>query len=194
MGHLLQKLSAPRFKQVNIVPMEFFRGVDEMLTRVSLGDWKTYLRWQPTHKLAASLSAKLADEDFAFYGKILRGTKEMIPRWRRCVAATDNDLGEALGQVYVRMVFPAEAKARIMKLVDNLTAVLREDIATLDWMTPATREKAITKLQALKVKVGYPDKWRDYSSLKIDRGLTSVIECVQQPSLTEATSLRSGGP
>src|SRR5207302_4795865 len=103
-------------------------------------------------------------------GHILTGSKEIRPRWKRCTGATDQQLGEALGEVYVQKYFPPEAKARALELVHNLLASLRDDLQTLPWMSPGTRKAAIEKLEAFTIKIGYPDKWRDYSALKIDRG------------------------
>ncbi len=152
----------------------FFKGVDAMLTSAPLDDWKTYLRWHLAHDAADALSSAFVNEDFNFYGKTLNGTKELQPRWRRCVGMTDQCLGEALGEVYVKKAFPPEAKARMKALVDNLLAAMREAIPTLDWMSDPTRQTALAKLNAFTVKIGYPDKWRDYSTLKIDR--TSFVD------------------
>jgi putative endopeptidase len=140
-----------------------------MLVAVPIEDWKAYLRWHLVHDAASGLSSNFVNETFDFYGKTLNGTKELLPRWRRCVMATDGSLGELLGQVYVKKAFPPEAKARMKELVNNLTAALRDDIKTLDWMSEPTQKQAIAKLESFAVKIGYPDKWRDYSTLKIDR-------------------------
>jgi predicted metalloendopeptidase len=165
----IKKLGAPTFTEINVAHPDFFKGVDQMLTSVSIEDWKTYLRWHLVHDAAEALSTPFVNETFDFYGKTLNGTKELQPRWRRCVVATDQNLGEALGEVYVKKAFPPEAKARMKELVNNLIVALREDIPTLDWMSEPTRQAAIAKLNAFAVKIGYPDKWRDYSSLKIER-------------------------
>ncbi len=165
----IQKSGAPAFTEINVAHPDFFKGLDQMLTSVSIDDWKTYLRWHLVHDAADALSTAFVNEDFNFYGKTLSGTKELQPRWRRCVVATDGRLGEALGEVYVKKAFPPEAKARMRQLVNNLVVALREDIPTLDWMTEPTRQAAIAKLNAFGVKIGYPDKWRDYSTLKIER-------------------------
>lgn len=168
------KLGAPKFTEVNVAHPDFFKGVDRMLTSVSIDDWKTYLRWHLVHDTADALSTAFVNENFDFYSKTLNGTKENQPRWRRCVVATDQNLGEALGELYVKKAFPAEAKARMKELVNNLIVALREDIPTLDWMSEPTRQAAIAKLNAFAVKIGYPDKWRDYSSLTIKR--TSYLD------------------
>ncbi len=169
-----KKVGAPKFTEINVAHPDFFKGVDQMLASVSINDWKSYLRWHLVHDAADALSTAFVNEDFNFYAKTLNGTKEIQPRWRRCVVATDNNLGEALGEVYVKKAFPPEAKARMKELVNNLIVALREDIPTLSWMTPPTQQAAIAKLNAFAVKIGYPDKWRDYSALKIER--TSFID------------------
>jgi putative endopeptidase len=165
----IKKTGAPKFTEINVAHPDFFKGVDLMLTSVPVDDWKTYLRWHLVHDAADALSTAFVNENFNFYSKTLNGTKEIQPRWRRCVIATDQSLGEALGEVYVKKAFPPEAKARMKELVNNLIVALREDIPTLDWMSEPTRQAAIAKLNAFAVKIGYPDKWRDYSSLKIKR-------------------------
>jgi putative endopeptidase len=165
----IKKLGAPKFTEINVAHPDFFKGVDQMLTTVAVDDWKTYLRWHLVHDAADALSTAFVNENFNFYGKTLNGTREIQPRWRRCVVATDQNLGEALGEVYVKKAFPPEAKARMRELVNNLIVALREDIPTLNWMSDPTRQAAIAKLNAFAVKIGYPDKWRDYSSLKVKR-------------------------
>lgn len=165
----IKKIGAPKFTEINVAHPDFFKGVDQMLVSVPIEDWKTYLRWHLVHDAADALSTAFVNEDFNFYAKTLNGTKEIQPRWRRCVVATDQNLGEALGEVYVKKAFPPEAKARMKELVNNLIVALREDIPTLDWMSEPTRQAAIAKLNAFAVKIGYPDKWRDYSTLKIER-------------------------
>jgi putative endopeptidase len=162
-------VGAPQFTEINVAHPDFFKGVDQMLTSVPIDDWKTYLRWHLVHDGADALSTPFVNENFNFYARTLNGTKEIQPRWRRCVVATDRTLGEALGEVYVKKAFPPEAKARMKELVNNLIVALRDDIPTLDWMSEPTRQAAIAKLNAFGVKIGYPDKWRDYSALKIER-------------------------
>ncbi len=154
---------------INVAQPKFFEEVNRQLASTSVAAWKTYLRWHLINVAAEDLSKPFDEENFNFKGHILTGATEQLPRWKRCVAATDNVLGEALGEVYVRKAFPPEAKKRALDMVQNLIAALRSDIGTLAWMNDATRKQAIAKLETLIKKIGYPDKWRDYSALKIDR-------------------------
>jgi putative endopeptidase len=165
-----KEVGAPTVTEVNVGQPDFFTAVNDALTSVPLADWKTYMRWQLVHSVAPALPAKFVEENFNFYGQTLEGQKEMLPRWRRCVQATDRQLGEALGQVYVQRAFPPEAKAHALAIVKNLIAALRDDLSTLDWMGASTREQALKKLAAMQLKIGYPDKWRDYTSFHVDRG------------------------
>jgi putative endopeptidase len=165
----LKALNAPKFTDVNLAHPAFFKALNDLLATVPIDDWKSYLRWHLVHDAADALSSNFVNENFDFYGRTLNGTKELLPRWRRCVMATDGAMGELLGQVYVKKAFPPEAKARMKELVNNLTAALRDDIKTLDWMSEPTQKQAIAKLESFAVKIGYPDKWRDYSTLKIER-------------------------
>ena len=166
----LVKTGVAQKTDVNVATPDFFKAMNQQLTGSSLTDWQTYLRWHLINGTAAALSSKFVDEDFNFKGKILQGSKENLPRWKRCVAGTDRVLGEALGEVYVKKAFPPAAKARALEMVRNLEAALKSDISTLSWMGEATRKQAIVKLEAFLNKIGYPDKWRDYSSLQVDRG------------------------
>jgi putative endopeptidase len=164
-----KSIGHPELKEINVGQPEFFKALDAQLAATSLDDWKTYLRWHLANGAAAGLSEKFVAEDFDFRGKTLTGAKEIQPRWKRCAQATDRALGEALGQVYVQKYFPPEAKARALEMVHNLIAALHDDLQTLPWMGPDTRAQATAKLEAFAVKIGYTDKWRDYSALKIDR-------------------------
>ncbi|HEX4546071.1 MAG TPA: M13 family metallopeptidase [Candidatus Acidoferrum sp.] len=159
----------PELKEINVGQPDFFKALDARWTTTSLEDWKTYLRWHLLNATAPALSENFVNEDFDFRGKTLTGAKEIQPRWKRCVQATDRALGEALGQVYVQKYFPPEARARALEMVHNLIAALRGDLETLPWMGADTRGQATAKLQAFAVKIGYTDKWRDYSGLRIDR-------------------------
>jgi putative endopeptidase len=159
----------PKLPEINIGQPEFFKTLNAMFASVSLDEWKSYFRWHLVHRLAAALPDTFLQENFDFYGHILQGAKEIQPRWKRCTQSVDNNVGEALGQVYVQKYFPPQAKARALEMVHNLIAALHDDLQTLPWMSQQTRDAAITKLQAFNVKIGYPDKWRDYSALAIDR-------------------------
>ncbi len=166
----LTEVGAPSLTSLNVAVPDFFKALDVELKTVSLDDLKVYFRWHLIHGLARSLPKGFVDENFNFYGKTLTGAKELRPRWKRCTSAVDGDLGEALGQVFVEKHFPPEAKARTLKMVGEVEEALRQDIQGLDWMTPATKKQAIVKLQAIQNKIGYPNKWRDYSTLNIVRG------------------------
>lgn len=155
---------------INVGQPDFFKAANAVFTKTSIDDWKTYLRWHLINEAAEDLSKDFVNEDFNFNQGILRGTKEIKPRWKRVVASTDGALGEALGKLYVADYFPPEAKARALEMINNLKAALADRIKTLDWMDEPTKQEALKKLAAMNVKIGYPDKWRDYSQLKIDRG------------------------
>ncbi|MGB8474407.1 MAG: M13 family metallopeptidase [Candidatus Acidiferrum sp.] len=162
-------LGHPGLNQINVGQPDFFKALDAQLTATPLADWKTYYRWHLVDSAASELPEKFVDEEFAFRGKTLTGAKEIQPRWKRCTRATDRALGEALGQLYVQKYFPPAAKAHALVMVHNLISALHDDLQTLPWMSPETRAQATAKLEAFAVKIGYPDKWRDYSALKIDR-------------------------
>jgi putative endopeptidase len=155
---------------INVGQPDFFKAANGIFSRTSVDDWKTYLRWHLIDDAAAELPKQFVNEDFNFNQGVLRGTKKIKPRWRRVVASTDAALGEALGKLYVAEHFPPEAKARAMDMINNLKAALADRIKTLDWMDEPTKQEALKKLAAMNVKIGYPDKWRDYSQLKIDKG------------------------
>jgi putative endopeptidase len=154
---------------VNVSQPKYIQSVSQLLNDVPLEDWKAFLRWQVIDGAAPTLSKAFVDEDFNFGGRVLSGTKEPQERWKRCVRATDASIGQLLGQEYVRRNFTPEAKAKMSSLIDNLVAALREDIPTLSWMGPETKAAALGKLAALQRRIGYPDKWRDYSALTISR-------------------------
>ncbi len=163
-------MGAPPITDLNVSVPNFFRALESAIVQTNLDDIKTYLRWQLLHAEVSLLPKALVDEDFHFYREILTGAQEIQPRWKRCVAATDSDLGFALGQRYVEETFPPDAKARTLKMVEDIEKMLGQDIEALSWMTPATKKQALVKLRAVANKIGYPDKWRDYSSVKIARG------------------------
>ncbi len=160
----------PAFDSLNVAVPEFMKGMDKVISTNDLESVKTYLRWQTLRSSAPVLPKAFVEENFDFYGRTLRGAKELRPRWKRCVQYTDNDLGEALGQAYVAQAFPPEAKARTLKMVHELEAALKQDITELSWMTPDTKKQALEKLARIDNKIGYPNDWRDYSSLNVVRG------------------------
>jgi len=145
----------------------FISGADKLLARTPLSTWKAWFQWQVIHASAPYLSKDFALENFAFYGTVLSDIKEQQPRWKRAVNATDGALGESLGKLYVEQHFPAERKARMEALVQNLLAAFKQSIDTLDWMSPETKKQAQAKLAKFTVKIGYPNKWRDYSKLVV---------------------------
>ncbi|HXJ91721.1 MAG TPA: M13 family metallopeptidase [Terriglobia bacterium] len=168
--HYFEEIGHPSIDAVDVTAPKFFETVNAQLKSAPLDDWKAYLRWHLVDAEASSLSDPFVNENFNFNDQVLQGTKELLPRWKRCVRATDNNLGEALGQVYVKQYFPPEAKARALEMVNRLIAVLHDDLETLPWMGEATRQQALVKLAAFTKKIGYPDKWRDYSAYEVDRG------------------------
>ena len=179
----LQKLTpdwkwSDYFKQINLLEPpnvnvhqpEFFKAADDVFKSAPIEDWKAYLRWHLIDAAAAELSKDFVDEDFDFKERVLHGTQEIKPRWKRVIASTDDAIGEALGKLYVAFDFPPQAKARALELVNNLKEALSDRIKTLEWMDEPTKQEALKKLAAMRVKIGYPDKWLDYSMLQIDRG------------------------
>ena len=160
-------VKAPAFQSVNVAWPEFFQAVDSLLESASLDDWKTYLTWHTLHSQVPALPNSFLNENFDFYGKTLTGAQQMRPRWKRCVDFTDSQLGEALGRKYVEKTFGAEGKERTLKMVAALEKALGEDIEQLPWMTATTKKEALVKLHAITNKIGYPDHWRDYSSVLI---------------------------
>jgi putative endopeptidase len=166
----LKGIGAPGFARVNVTQPDYLKALDELLSTMPIADVKEYLRWQLVRANAPMLPTAFVNENFRFYGTILQGTPELRPRWKRCVEFTDGDLGEALGKAYVEKSFGAQAKADTLAMVAAIEASLQQDINTLPWMTEDTREEAIKKLRAVAHKIGYPDKWRDYSKLRVVRG------------------------
>jgi putative endopeptidase len=154
---------------LNVAEPEFLAAFERQLSGAPIASWRAYLEWSVINSAAASLSPPFVDADFAFYGAFLAGTKENKPRWKRCVEDTDGLLGEALGKKYTDRYFPPAAKARMQLLVKNLLAAMHDTIETLAWMSPATKQRAFQKLATFNPKIGYPDKWKDYSSIPIRR-------------------------
>ncbi len=166
----LKAVGAPATDHYLVATPDFYKGFDQLIVSSSLDNWKVYLRWNLIKASAPLLNKPLVDESFDFYGRKLFGQQEQRPRWRRCVSYIDRDLGEALGQAYVERAFGPEQKARMLKLVHGLEASLGTDIEQLDWMSPETKKQALVKLHAIEDKIGYPNHWRDYSSVNIVRG------------------------
>jgi len=159
----------PTDVDLNVDQPKFLAEVDRQIQQTPLADWKVYLKWQLLDSVAGSLSAPFVEENFAFNGKYLGGATEMKPRWKRCAEQEDQLLGEALGKKYVEKYFPPEAKARMQEMVRNLLAAMRDDILTRPWMSDDTKEKAMAKVATFNPKIGYPDKWKDYSHVEIRR-------------------------
>ena len=164
------KVGVPKLTSLNVTAPTFFKTLNEELQKESLEDWKTYLRWHLVHANAAQLSSAFLNENFAFYGKTLQGQEQLKPRWKRCTEYVDDYLGEALGQAYVEKYFSPQAKQEASKIVREIQAAMEQDINTLPWMSAATKQQALVKLHGMANKIGYPEKWRDYSKLEIVRG------------------------
>jgi putative endopeptidase len=157
-----------RVPSIVIGQPEFFDRLDTLVTERSIADWRTYLRWHVLTDSAPYLHDAAEQENFAFYHRVLLGQQEPEPRWKRAARVVDQTLGEALGQLYVEQHFPPEARARMRELVDDLRAVFRGRLQRLAWMSPATRRKALAKFDRFTAKIGHPDRYRDYSSIRID--------------------------
>jgi endothelin-converting enzyme/putative endopeptidase len=164
------KVGLTSLPSLNVASPGFFKALNEEIEKENLADWKTYLRWHLVHADAVHLSSPFLNENFAFYGKTLQGQQELKPRWKRCTEYVDDYLGEALGQAYVEKYFSPEAKQQAVKIVKEIQTAMEQDINGLPWMSAATKQQALVKLHGMANKVGYPDKWRDYSKLEIVRG------------------------
>ena len=166
----LTALGLGSVQKFNVTEPEFYREVNSLIQSQSLEDWKTYLRWHLAHAWAPYLSLNFQEENFDFYSHKLRGVAVMEPRWKRCVRLVDRNLGEALGQVFVARTFGPDVKARTLKMTREIEAAMEDDLKNLPWMSPQTKQQALEKLHSIVNKIGYPDQWRDYSSLEILRG------------------------
>jgi putative endopeptidase len=164
-----REMQYPDFPILNVDAPEFIKELNTLLTSESIDSWKTYLRFHVANASSPYLSQKFVDENFEFYRKYLRGAKEQQPRWKRCVQYADQDLGEALGQVYVAKVFSPQLKQSTLDMVKGIEDAMGQRIRALDWMSPETKQQALIKLASIRNKIGYPDKWRDYSSVNITR-------------------------
>jgi endothelin-converting enzyme/putative endopeptidase len=161
--------SGVNVQSLNVTQPKFFEEVERELQAVSLPEWKAYLRWHLVHAGAPYLSKAFVAENFDFYSKTLRGVQQQPPRWKQCVRYVDRDLGEALGQEFVRRTFTPQTKARTVDITNRVEKAMEREIKSLDWMTDATKARALAKLHAVANKVGYPDRWRDYSSVVVKR-------------------------
>src|SRR5256885_1504195 len=169
-GDYFKEIGLTNPGDIDVHQPDFFKAMNTAFTSTSLDDWKTYLRWHLINATASALSNDLVNEDFNFNETTLRGTPKIKPRWKRVITSEDGEIGEALGKLYVDEHFPPAAKARALELINNLKAALADRINTLEWMDEPTKKAALEKLAAFQVKIGYPEKWRDYSNLMIDRG------------------------
>ena len=156
-------------KTLNVRTPNFFKAMNEEIATSDIGALKSYMRWHTVHRFATVLSDPFVNENFHFYAATLNGQKELAPRWKRCTVATDRSLGEAVGQDWVARNFPPAAKDNMEKLVHALETALDEDIRHLDWMSDTTKTEAKKKLDSFRDKIGYPEKWRDYSTLVVKR-------------------------
>jgi len=164
------ELGAKDLKSVIVSQPVFYKKLNDMLASYKMEDWKKYFTWQLVNSAATELSSELEMNHFKFFGTTLSGTKELEPRWKRILKITDGVLGEVLGQEYVKVAFKPEAKEKMVKMVQNLRDAFAERIKALDWMSQPTKDKAIEKLNKITVKIGYPDKWKDYSTLTVKAG------------------------
>jgi len=164
-----REMQYPEFPILNVDDPDFLKELNTLLASESIANWKTYLRFHVADISSPYLSSKFVDENFEFYRKYLHGAKEQQPRWKRCVQWVDYDLGEALGQVYVAKVFSPELKQSTVDMVREIEDAMGQRIRALDWMSPETKQQALVKLAGIRNKIGYPDKWRDYSSVSIVR-------------------------
>lgn len=167
---MLESAGVKSQKDIVVTQVDYLKNVDALIKSTPIEDWKTYLKWGVAHDAATLLSANLDAENFNFYGKVLSGTIKQREQWRRGVGAVNNNLGEIVGEVYVKKHFSPEAKKRMSELVENLLKAYEISIKELTWMTPETKKQALEKLSKFTPKIGYPDKWKDYSKLKVVKG------------------------
>ena len=158
----------PSIKDINVAQKDFMKEVSNSIKSVSVKDWKTILKWKLINSSAPYISEQFAKQDFEFYNKILEGQDKMLPRWKTVLDITNGVLGEAIGQLYVTKFFPPEAKQKMLEMVNNLKLSFKSRIENLSWMDSETKNAAISKLDKITVKIGYPDKWRDFSGLDIE--------------------------
>ncbi|MGA7539780.1 MAG: M13 family metallopeptidase, partial [Steroidobacteraceae bacterium] len=164
-----REIGYPQIQSINLAMPKFFGALGRDLRRVPLQQWQIYLRWRLIDAFAPYLSKPFVDEDFRMQS-VVTGAKKLLPRWQRVVSAENDALGFAIGKLYVEKEFPPSSKAQVLGILHNIRTALKSDLATLPWMSPATRQAALAKLDLMGERIGYPDRWRDYSSLRIDRG------------------------
>lgn len=185
-------IGCPPMETLNVMQPAYFQALNKLLTKVSLNDWRVYLRWQLIRSSSSALPAAFGDASFEFYGKTMQGSKEREPRWMRMISATNSALGEALGQLYVAKHFKPEAKAKMLELIALLQDAFRESINERTWMSEETRTNALAKLDAFVPMIGYPDKWRDYSELHIDRA-SFAANCLRSDEFEHKADLAKIG-
>jgi putative endopeptidase len=165
--HYFQQMGIGQVAELNVASLNYFPVLEQQLTAIPLGDWKTYLRWHTARLASPYLGSDFVNADFDFFSRTLTGAQELQPRWKRCVNRVDRQLGEALGEVYVAKYFSADTRARTLRMVRQVETAMEEDINGLDWMSADTRKEALVKLHAVTNKIGYPERWRDYSAVTI---------------------------
>ncbi len=176
-------VQAPASPQYLVTAPNFFQGMEKLIQSHSIEQWRAYLRWSTVHSLAFALSQPFVEENFDFFGRTLGGAQQLQPRWRRCSIYADIDLGEAVGQAYVAKYFPPQNKERMLQMVKAIEAALNQDIDAATWMSDKTKQAAHNKLAAQVDKIGYPDRWRDYSTVDIKRD--DFLGNVQRSSVFE---------
>src|SRR6266496_3123094 len=165
----LKTAGLPRLNAFNVTEPEFYKELDRQWRSLGLADIETYLRWHVAHATAPFLSSAFVNENFDFFGRTLYGVPELRPLWKRCVALVDAQLGEALGEEFVSRAFSPELKQKTLHMTKQIEQAMHDELVDLDWMSAATKQKALEKLHAIVNKIGYPDKWRDYRSVDIRR-------------------------
>ncbi|MBN8697730.1 MAG: M13 family metallopeptidase [Bacteroidetes bacterium] len=171
---MIVKLGLKNVDSIVVAQPEYFSALEKNLKSIAIDDWKVYLKWNLINRFSDNLNKKIVDQDFYFYSTVLDGVKEQKPRWKTIVESTDAALGELIGQVYVEEYLPKGTKEKLLEIGNNIRDVYAEHIKTLDWMSDVTKEKALSKLKKLNMKVGYPDKWKDMSALELSR--SSYVE------------------
>ena len=164
------QIGLPSLASLNVATPHFFEALNEEIGKEDLASWKAYMRWHVAHVAAPHVSSAYVNADFEFYGKTLEGTRQLAPLWKRCTNKVDSQLGDALAQAYVEKYFNPEAKQQALKMAKQIEAAMEQEISSLPWMSALTKQRALEKLHAVTNKIGYPDKWRDYSRLNIIRG------------------------